>query len=175
MKLQPGKTNTFMKTITHSFNYQIFDSETELPPDDRILLADARDAISSSYSPYSQYHVGAAVRMQNGEIVRGSNQENASFPAGSCAERVALFAAASAFPGNPVEAIAITAKSAAFPVLEPVTPCGICRQALVEFELRFQHNIRLILSGEKGRIFIIDGIQALLPLAFMEKKLMKKP
>lgn len=162
-----------MKQITHSFDYQIFDSALELQLPDRELLEKAKEAIAGSYAPYSRYHVGAAVKLANGQVIGGSNQENMSFPAGLCAERVAIFAATSAFPGIPVAAIAISALSDDFEVTEPVPPCGMCRQAIVEYEMKFNNKIRLILGGQSGKIFIFHGVGLLLPLAFKEHGLVK--
>jgi cytidine deaminase len=162
-----------MKQITHSFSYQMFESAGELPSSDRELLEKAKEAISGSYAPYSHYHVGAAVKLANGTIFTGSNQENMSFPAGLCAERVAVFAAMSGFPDVPVAAIAISAKSEDFEVSEPVPPCGMCRQAIVEFEMKFSNKIRLILGGQTGQVFVFHGMGTLLPLAFQEKGLAK--
>ncbi|MDP1621441.1 MAG: cytidine deaminase [Bacteroidales bacterium] len=162
-----------MKQITHSFDYQIFDSHLELPVSDQELLEKAKEAIAGSYAPYSHYHVGAAVKLANGQIVTGSNQENMSFPAGLCAERVAVFAAMANFPGVPVDAIAISAVSDDFEVSEPVPPCGICRQAIVEFEMKFNNKIRIILGGKTGKVFVFHGMGNLLPLAFHEKGLAK--
>ena len=162
-----------MKQITHSFDYQIFDSALELPLTDRELLEKAKEAISGSYAPYSHYHVGAAVKLANGEVFKGSNQENMSFPAGLCAERVAVFAAASTFPDIPVAMIAISAISDDFEVADPVPPCGICRQAIVEYEIKFNNKIRIILGGETGKVFVFHGMGTLLPLAFQEKGLAK--
>jgi len=162
-----------MKQTTYSFEYQIFDSAETLKEEDRKLLEKAKESLASSYAPYSRYHVGAAVRLENGVVVTGSNQENMSFPAGLCAERVAVFAAASQHPGVPIQALAITASAETFSVKEPVPPCGVCRQAIVEYEMKFQKKIRLILSGETGSIYIIEGMQTLLPLTFIEKSLMK--
>jgi len=163
-----------MQLITNSFNYIEYASEAELVNEYRDLLNNARIASISSHAPYSHYHVGAAVQMADGSIITGSNQENMSFPAGICAERVALFAAASKFPEMAIKSIAISAKSDSFPVVEPVPPCGICRQAILEYELKFQNKIQMILAGEKGKVFVIEGIQNLLPLAFVEKGLTKK-
>ena len=163
-----------MQEITNSFRYRVYDSEDGLTGENLELLKNARDACATSHAPYSRYHVGAAVRMSNGSVFTGSNQENMSFPAGICAERVALFAAASRFPGIPVKTIAISAKSDLFPVTDPVSPCGICRQAILEYELKFDNKIELVLTGEKGKVFVIESAQNLLPLAFVEKNLMKK-
>ncbi|MEI7500536.1 MAG: cytidine deaminase [Bacteroidota bacterium] len=162
-----------MKQITHSFNYQVFNSISELTADDRELLEKAKETIPTSYAPYSHYHVGAAVRLANGIVFTGSNQENMAFPAGSCAERVAVFAAASTFPEVQLEALAISARADFFEVSDPVPPCGICRQAIVEYEMKFNNKIRLILGGQSGQIYIIQGMGTLLPLAFIEKGLKK--
>lgn len=162
-----------MKQITHSFDYQVFDSSLELQSADRELLDKAKGAISGSYAPYSRYHVGAAVKLANGVVFTGSNQENMSFPAGLCAERVAVFAASSNFPGVPVASIAISALSDEFEVSDPVPPCGMCRQAVVEYEMKFSNKIRIILGGQTGKVFIFNGMGSLLPLAFQEKGLAK--
>lgn len=162
-----------MINVTHSFDYQVFDSALELSPADRELLDKAKGAISGSYAPYSRYHVGAAVRLATGMIFTGSNQENMSFPAGLCAERVAVFAAASGFPDVPVAAIAISAKSDIFDVSDPVPPCGMCRQAIAEYEMKFNNKIRIILGGETGKVYIFPGMGTLLPLAFKENGLAK--
>jgi cytidine deaminase len=156
-----------------SFSYLEYDSMEELPSSDRELLEHAKKAVDAAYAPYSHYKVGAAVRMGNGNIITGSNQENMAFPSGLCAERVALFAAASANPGTSVEAIAITSKSLQFPVEKPVTPCGACRQAIIEYEMLSREKIRIILMGETGKVLIIDGMEALLPLSFKEEGLKK--
>ena len=163
-----------MQKITHNFDYKVYHSPTELPDPDRELLDKARQAVSSSHAPYSCYHVGAAARLANGQVFPGSNQENMSFPAGLCAERVAVFAAVSACPGVPIEAIAITAVADAFEVSEPVPPCGMCRQAIVEYEMKFGNKIRLILAGQTGKVFVIEGMETLLPLTFHETGLKKR-
>jgi len=164
---------TEMKTHTHTFNYQVFEIETDLILPDRELLHLAREAVLTSHAPYSKYHVGASVRLSNGKIFTGSNQENISFPVGLCAERVAVFSAMSAYPGVAIESIAITAIADEFEVSEPVPPCGMCRQAVLEFEMKFKNTIRLILGGHSGKVFIIEGMRNLLPLAFQEKGLVK--
>jgi cytidine deaminase len=162
-----------MEKKSLSFSYLEFDSADELPSPDRELLDLARNAVDSAYAPYSHFHVGAAVRMKNGNICTGSNQENMAFPSGLCAERVALYAAASGNPGVPVDAIAITARSEQFPVDKPVPPCGSCRQAMVEYEMHSNQKIRLILMGEKGKVFVVEGVESFLPLSFREDGLKK--
>ena len=152
-------------------DYEEFQSASELNEDDRVVLVKAREATRNAYAPYSNFHVGAAARLANGEIVTGSNQENASFPAGLCAERVLLSSASSLYPKVPIESIAISYRSSLVESDHPITPCGICRQSLQEYEERLHHPIRLILGGMKGKIFIIPKASMLLPLSFTSNDL----
>ncbi|MDD4226543.1 MAG: cytidine deaminase [Mariniphaga sp.] len=140
-------------------------SEQELAQADKQLVQSARRAASGAYAPYSHFCVGASLLLANGEVISGNNQENAAFPAGLCAERVALFYAQAQFPDVPVTALAVTAKNEQGFIVEPVKPCGSCRQALVESEYRFNQPIRLILAGET-RIEVFEGVETLLPFAF---------
>jgi cytidine deaminase len=160
-----------MEIVTQDLSYAVFQSESELSTEDMELFAHARMATGNSYAPYSRYHVGAAVRLANGIIFSGSNQENISFPVGLCAERVAIFSAMSAYPDVPVTDVAITARSDNFEVCKPVSPCGMCRQAIMEYEVLFSKPIRVILGGNSGPVYVIEGMNQLLPLAFMEKGL----
>ena len=162
-----------MKKITHPFEYLVYHSATELTITDQELLEKAKEAVCSSHAPYSRYHVGAAVRMANGTVFSGSNQENMSFPVGLCAERVAVFAAVSNAPNVPIAAIAITARADDFEVSAPVPPCGMCRQAIVEYEMKYGNKIRLILAGHSGKVYIIPSMESLLPLTFHEDGLAK--
>jgi cytidine deaminase len=146
--------------------YQEYASDAELEAGDRHLLDKARDATVHAYAPYSHFRVGAAALLNNGQIVTGSNQENASFPVGICAERVLLSAAASLYPGIPIAAIAISYFNEQGPAERPISPCGICRQSLQEFESRTGQPIRLILGGQTGPIYIIPQSGSLLPIAF---------
>ncbi len=155
-----------MQDMLITTTYKELLSPDELPVNLAELLINARLAIIAAYAPYSNYKVGAAVLLENGKIVMGSNQENASLPVGLCAERVALSAASSGYPLIPVTAIAISAKGKGAIVSEPVAPCGICRQTLLEYEHRFQRDIEIILQGEEGRIYRIPSAKALLPLYF---------
>lgn len=155
------------------FVYQEYERPEELDPLDRELLTAAREALKSSYSPYSNYKVGAAVRLKDGSIFHGSNQENMAFPSSLCAERVACFSASAAKPGIPVAAVAITAKSAGFSVDRPVTPCGGCRQVLMEYEKLYNQKIRVIMMGETGSVLVVESIDQLLPFSFDERKLQK--
>ena len=162
-----------MKKNEIIISYQEYDHIDELNVEDRLLLESARKAIKSAYAPYSAYHVGAAVLLENGEIVTGNNQENVAYPSGICAERVALFYASSQFPDVPVKAIAISAKAKGFRVNSPVTPCGSCRQVMAETENRFQQEMKLIMRGENGKINVVDGVKNILPLMFRAEELKK--
>lgn len=148
------------------FAYERYDSINELPEADAALLRIARETTQDAYAPYSRFRVGAAARMKNGAVVRGTNQENASYPAGICAERVLLSAAAALYPGVPVMEIAISFQSDIIESNRPVAPCGICRQSLVETEHRFKQPIRLILGGQTGPVWIIPQSNVLLPMGF---------
>src|SRR5436309_10441734 len=123
-----------MKENKFDFNYIVYDSIEELQEDEKWLLNEAREDTAQAYAPYSNFQVGAVAKMANGEIVAGSNQENASFPVGLCAERVLLASISSLFPRIPVDIIAISYKSDNQKSDHPISPCGICRQALQEFE-----------------------------------------
>jgi len=150
---------------------QIFQDFTELNPSDALLLDAARKATGHAYAPYSDFRVGAAVMLINGQTLSGSNQENASFPAGICAERVVLSAASATFPGTAIISLALTYINKSSTSNRPISPCGICRQTLAEYEQRFNHPIRLILGGISGEIFIVNRATDLLPFAFSNQEL----
>ncbi|HMT30821.1 MAG TPA: cytidine deaminase [Bacteroidia bacterium] len=162
-----------MKKISSEISYDLYDSANELPETDRQLLNDAISAAGTAYAPYSNFHVGAAVLMENGQIVKGSNQENAAYPSGLCAERVAVFAAGAHYPGIKIKAIAITAMFNDLKDLLSVSPCGDCRQVMAEYEHRYHANIRLIMTAENGKIMVIPNVQTLLPLMFNGENLKK--
>lgn len=155
-----------MTKTNFSFSYEVYDSIAELKEEDAWLLREAQEVSQNAYAPYSRFQVGAMARLANGEIVAGSNQENASYPAGICAERVLMSSAASLYPGIPIETIAISFRSAEVESDHPISPCGICRQSLQEFEQRVKHPIRLIMGGMEGQIIIIPQASMLLPLSF---------
>ncbi|MBQ2809063.1 MAG: cytidine deaminase [Bacteroidaceae bacterium] len=138
----------------------------ELQTADREVVDAARAATANSYAVYSNFNVGAAVRLSNGTIVSGSNQENAAYPSGLCAERTTLFWANSQYPNEAVETLAIAARTAQGELEMPIPPCGACRQVILETEKRFGNTIRIILYGAKQCYIIEDGIKALLPLSF---------
>lgn len=140
----------------------------ELKPTEQQLVELAIEGTSRSYAPHSHFHVGAAIELANGVQIIGCNQENAAFPAGICAERSAIFAAGAQYPDTPVTTLAIAARDTAGELTdEPVTPCGTCRQVLIETEKRFGRPVRIILYGRQ-RIFVMDGIRHLMPLSFTE-------
>lgn len=153
--------------------YAEFESEKDLKASDQELLQKARSAADLAYAPYSNFYVGAALQLKNGKIITGNNQENVAYPSGLCAERVAIYAAGAAFPDEPIETIAVTCKSPAFEVNEPLSPCGACRQAIAEYETRHKSKIRIILAGEKGKIRMVESIRDLLPFMFQAEELKK--
>ncbi|MDI3320401.1 cytidine deaminase [Pinibacter soli] len=146
--------------------FEKYNSINELQPDDALLLRKAIDATGLAYAPYSKFNVGAAAKLANGEIVVGANQENASYPVGICAERTLLSAASSLFPNVAIDTMAISYKSTELESDHPITPCGVCRQTLHEFQLRVKQSMRLILAGEKGEVYILSDADILLPLSF---------
>jgi len=162
-----------MKEITQTISFTELNDQGELPAKFQLLLSKAKQAIDHAYAPYSRFKVGAAVLLANDEIITGSNQENASSPVGICAERVALAAASSRYPYVAIIALAVTAKTNEHPVLEPVSPCGICRQSILEYEQRFKNDIEIILQGEAGKIFLISSVKHLLPLHFSRDNLVR--
>lgn len=153
------------------FNYKVYDSIDELPQEQQWLLKEAREATSLAYAPYSNFKVGAVAKLANGEVVRGGNQENASFPVGLCAERVLLASITSLFPDIPVETVAVSYQSDNLKSDHPVSPCGICRQSLQEYESRLHQPIQLILGGQTGPVYVLDSVSRLLPFAFTSKEL----
>jgi cytidine deaminase len=150
--------------------YRSYGNAEELPDGYKTLIDRARDSSEQAWAPYSQFRVGAAVRLKSGMILTGNNQENAAYPAGLCAERTALFYANANFPGDPVMAIAVTAQNARGLLAEPVKPCGGCRQAMLETESRYNQPITIILEG-KDSIYVLDGVTSLLPLSFNRNSL----
>ena len=154
------------ENLKFKISYTAYPDSSELPELYQQLIAKAKQATNDSYAPYSNFKVGAAVLLNNGEIILGSNQENASYPLGLCAERTALSAAASLASNEKIKAIAITAKSAKNPVLQPAAPCGICRQVIFEAENKHHQNIEIILTGEQGIVYVFKSIKDLLPLHF---------
>ncbi len=140
----------------------------ELPADEQFLLTKAIESTNNSYAKYSHFHVGAALQLENGIVLPGCNQENAAFPAGLCAERSAIFAAGAQYPNMAVEKIAIAAREPSGELTaEPVSPCGTCRQVMIETETRYEKPIRILLYG-RNRVYVMDGIKNLMPLSFTQ-------
>lgn len=159
--------NKQIAMIQHiSFEYEVFATANQLPKEDGILLQQARMITAESYAPYSRFHVGAAALLTNGEIITGTNQENASYPVSICAERVLLSALSSRYPGVAVTTMAISFHNHKSKSQHPISPCGMCRQALVEHQFHFSQVIRLILSGQEGEVYVIKDASSLLPLGF---------
>lgn len=155
-----------MKALKVSFDVSVFESFESLPKEDQLLMEAAISARKIAYAPYSNFCVGAAVLMANGEIITGSNQENASYPSGLCAERVAVFHSGSKFPNVRIIAIAISAASKNHVVKSPVAPCGSCRQSISEYENKQNRPIGILFMGETGEVFKCGSIADLLPFAF---------
>lgn len=149
-----------------SFELTIFDALAELSEENQELMSKAVAARKNAYAPYSSFQVGAAALMENGEVVIGSNQENASYPSGLCAERVAVFQAGALYPGVSIKAVAITATSKNHVVDSPAAPCGNCRQTMLEYETKQKKQIKLFLMGETGKIIQCNSVADILPLGF---------
>lgn len=148
------------------FELTVFESVKEMSNSDMLLLQEAEKARKNSYSPYSKFSVGAALLLESGNIVLGSNQENASFPAGLCAERVAIFSSGANFPNEKIKSIAIVARSEVNGLNQPAAPCGICRQSIAEYENKQGSPIQIIMKGQTGPIYKCDSVTDLLPLGF---------
>ena len=145
--------------------YIEYESIDQLEAQDRKLAEAAIEATEGSYAPYSGFNVGAAVRLDNGEIIKGSNQENAAYPSGICAERTAMFYAAATYPENAIEAIAVTASQNGILCGNPATPCGACRQVMAQYQTKGGKPMAIILVGGK-KIWKFDRVDAILPLIF---------
>ena len=158
-----------MNIIKLDCQYEEYADSSELNEENATLIEEARKATNTSYAPYSEFFVGAALRLSNGIIVQGSNQENSAYPSGLCAERVALFSIGSHFPDQTVESLAVVARSEKYAVSEPVYPCGACLQVMSETEQRQNQEITVLLSGSEGKVFRIKGLKNLLPLQFKLK------
>ena len=160
-----------MEEKIFEFRYEVFDNINELKEEDAGLLTRAREITRLAYAPYSRFHVGAVARLSNGQAVSGTNQENASYPVGICAERVLLGNAATQFPGVSIETLAISYASEDVMSDHPISPCGMCRQSLLEYESRTLSPMRLILAGQQGKIILLNTAKFLLPLAFTGEEL----
>lgn len=153
-----------LKIINISFKQ--YTNKNELLPKDLKLVNEANQALLNAHAPYSAFQVGAAIELEDGQIVTGSNQENAAYPSGLCAERVAIFYASAQYPNKLIKTIAVTAKSAKSEIDKNVSPCGACRQVIAEFEKKQKSPIKIIFMGPSNSYLSCDGIAQLLPLAF---------
>lgn len=151
-----------------------YDSMPDLGQADMNLMELAESSLKDAYAVYSNYRVGAALMLSNGKVITGNNQENAAYPSGLCAERVAMFYAKSQYPGESIEAIAISAKADTFTITDAVAPCGACRQVMAEYEIQQKSPIRVVMKGETGPVLAVDSIKALLPLMFHAEELKRK-
>jgi cytidine deaminase len=158
------------KIILHS-ELTVFEAINKLDLETQNLMQLAIKARNNAYAPYSMFNVGAAILLENGKIVIGSNQENAAYPSGLCAERVAIFQAGTLYPNIEICKIAITATSMKKPVTAPIPPCGSCRQAIAEYENKQEKAIQIYFMGETGKIHLSDSLQNLLPFGFEKKHL----
>lgn len=155
------------KSKSLSFSYTEYGSIEELPEKYRQIALQAIEATKLSYSPYSEFAVGAALLLSNNEVVLGSNQENGAYPSGICAERVALFYAGTAYPNVPVDAIAIAASYKGVAVAEPIAPCGACRQVMIETQNKGKSPYKVIMIGAKKTV-VVDNVSFLLPFTFSD-------
>ena len=155
-----------MKNIKIEINLEEFDAVSELPVSIQKLMNKAHEAREKAYAPYSHFKVGAALQLKSGEIVTGNNQENAAYPSGLCAERVAIFHAGSQNPDATFVSMAITAKSLNHVLSSPIAPCGACRQVLAEYEVKQDPSIEIYFMGETGKIIKANSVKDLLPLIF---------
>lgn len=155
-----------MKSLSITSEFEVFDSELDLHEGIQVLMKNAITARDNAYAPYSQFKVGAAILLENEEIISGSNQENASYPSGLCAERTAVYYAGAKFPDIKIKSIAVSAKSMKHSVVTPVPPCGACRQALAEYEVKQNSEIEVFFMGESGKVIRANSIKDLLPLIF---------
>jgi cytidine deaminase len=158
-----------MQKKTIETNIEMYSFE-ELSTEKQDLINKAKEQVTKAYAPYSGFHVGAAIELENGVIVTGSNQENSAYPSGLCAERVAMFYANSQYPDVPVKTLAIAAFTNGNFIADPVTPCGSCRQVLLETEMRYEKSITILLYGTKN-IYQLESVKQLLPLCFEKSSL----
>jgi len=155
-----------MNEITIKTTFTVFENTSELPLDVQDLMSQAVGIRKTAYAPYSKFRVGAALLLDNGKIVLGSNQENAAYPSGLCAERTAIFYTGANYPDAKIVKMAITAASDTNPTTAPIPPCGACRQSIAEYEFKQDSPIEIYFMGETGSIYKSDSLKNLLPLTF---------
>lgn len=162
-----------MKKISITTEFTLFNSSSELPIEIQNLLAQAIAIRKKAYAPYSKFRVGAAILLDNGKIILGSNQENAAYPSGLCAERVALFQAGALYPESKIVTLITSAASDTHATTTPIPPCGACRQSIAEYEMRQDSPIEIFFTGETGKVYKSNSLKNLLPLLF-NKNLLEK-
>jgi len=155
-----------MKEVKIESKLYVFENTDELPVEVSLLMDKAVEARDKAYAPYSNFNVGAAILLDNGEIITGSNQENASYPSGLCAERTAIYYAGSQYPKAKIIRMAISATSKTKPTNSPIPPCGACRQAIAEYEVKQENPIEIYFMGEIGKVAKSSSLANLLPLIF---------
>ena len=155
-----------MKQVNINASFTVYQSEEELPQDIQSLMEQAVAIRKKAYAPYSRFRVGTALLLDNGKIVLGSNQENAAYPSGLCAERVAIFQSGAIYPEAKIIKMAITAASDTNKTTSPIPPCGACRQSISEYEFKQNPPIEIYFMGETGEVYNSDSIKNLLPLSF---------
>jgi len=155
-----------MKKIEIATSATVFSDVSELSSEDKMLMDKAVEARMKAYAPYSKFNVGAALLLENNEIVLGNNQENAAYPSGMCAERVAVWMAGAIFPGVKIIKLAISASSSISKVDKPIGPCGACRQSLSEYEIKQKQPFEVLFMGEVGEIVKTESLLSLLPFSF---------
>jgi cytidine deaminase len=160
-----------MKKIKIESFLEVYSSMDELPKTIFSLMQEAILARDTAYAPYSDFYVGAAILLDNGIVVRGSNQENAAYPSGLCAERTAIYYASAQYPNARFKAIAISARAKEKATVQPIPPCGSCRQAIAEYEIRQDSSIPIYFMGDQGEVWKSDSLENLLPLLFTSKYL----
>ncbi|RAJ24318.1 cytidine deaminase [Pedobacter cryoconitis] len=160
-----------MNKLNISIAYESYDQLAELNAADQSLCVQAKEALKTSYSPYSNFKVATAVRLNDGVVVSGSNQENLAYPSGLCAERVALFTIGATYPNAIIETMAITAHTDNFKIEQPITCCGACLQVMAEFERKQNKEIEVIFYCLDGKVLKVKGIKSLLPFVFVEDRL----
>ena len=148
------------------FEYDLLDNSNQLTKDDQELLEAAKKATQTAYAPYSHFNVGAAARLSSNDIIVSSNQESASFPVGICAERALLNSIGSQYPHQKITTLAISYEPLGKPSNEPLSPCGMCRQSLLDYETRFQAPIKIIMAGKSGKVMVVNTASHLLPFGF---------
>lgn len=155
-----------MKKLSVTSNFTVFESIEELSAKDKVLMQKAMEIRKQAYAPYSKFNVGAVLQLENGKLVFGTNQENAAYPSGLCAERVAIFQAGAIYPDVKIEKLFISASPQDRELEEPIPPCGACRQSIAEYEIKQEAPIEIYFMGGKGKIYKSDSLKNLLPLLF---------